>query len=144
MWTTVLVITLYNSVWCIHGHIQWFMQRNFLFLKVASPSQCTSLWRDVRHARIRWLCWQIFVTFQACNMLWHPASWVARFLRNATNIFIFHLTQSFRPATQGASYDLTKSLTPDSKITHQHAAAIQFCALDTALWSVVEDMKTIL
>ena len=37
MWTTVLVITLYSSVWCIHGHIQWFMQYNFLFPKVTSP-----------------------------------------------------------------------------------------------------------
>ena len=80
MWTTFLVITLYNSVWCMHGHIQWFMQHNFLFPKVASPSQCASLWRDVRHARVRWLCWQIFRTFPACNTLWHPASRVARFL----------------------------------------------------------------
>ena len=29
------------------------MQHNFLFPKVASPSQCPSLWRDVRHARVR-------------------------------------------------------------------------------------------
>ena len=35
MWTTVLVITLYSSVWCIHGHIQWFMPHNLLFPKVA-------------------------------------------------------------------------------------------------------------
>ena len=39
------------------------MQHNFLFPKVASPSQCASLWRDMWHARIRWLCWQIFRTF---------------------------------------------------------------------------------
>ena len=37
----VLVITLYNSVWCIHWHIQRFMQHNFLFLKVARPSMCS-------------------------------------------------------------------------------------------------------
>ena len=114
MWTTVLVIMLYNSVWCMHGHILWFMQHNFLFPKVASPSQCASLWRDVRHARVRWLCWQIFRTFQACNTLWRPALRVARFLPNVTNIFIFHLTQSFWPATQGTSYDLTKSPTAKS------------------------------
>ena len=60
MWTTVLVITLYSSVWYIHGHIQWFMQHNFLFPKVASPSQCASFWRDVRHARVRRLCWHFF------------------------------------------------------------------------------------
>ena len=47
MWTTVLVITLYSSVWCIHGHIQWFMPHNLLFPKVASPSQCASLWRGM-------------------------------------------------------------------------------------------------
>ena len=47
MWTTVLVITLYSSVWYIHGHTQWFMHHNFLFPKVASPSQC--LWRRARH-----------------------------------------------------------------------------------------------
>ena len=99
MWTTVLVITLYSSVWCIHGHIQWFMPHNLLFPKVASPSQCASLWRDVRHARVRWLCWQIFRTFQTWNRLWREAERVAKFIQNVTNIFIFHLTQSFRPAT---------------------------------------------
>ena len=46
------------------------MQHNFFFPKVASPSQCASLWRDVQHARVRWLCLQIFRTFQSCNMLW--------------------------------------------------------------------------
>ena len=105
---------LYNSVWCIHGHIQRFMQHNLLFPKVASPSQCTSLWRDLRHACVRWLCWPIFRTFQAYNMLWHHASQVAKFIQNVTNIFIFHLTQNFRPATQGASYNLTKSPTAKS------------------------------
>ena len=99
MWTTVPVITFYSSVWCIHGHIQWFMPHNLLFPKVASPSQCVSLWRDVRHARVCWLCWQIFRTFQTWNRLWREAERVAKFIQNVTNIFIFHLTQSFRPAT---------------------------------------------
>ena len=49
-----------------------------------------------------------FRTFQACNTLWHPASRIVRFIRNAKNIFIFHSTQRFRPAKQGASYNLTK------------------------------------
>ena len=60
MWTTVLVIMLYNSVWCIHRHIQWFMQHNFIFPKVASPSQCASLWQDVWHAHVRWFVDNIF------------------------------------------------------------------------------------
>ena len=116
MWTTVLVITLYSSVWCIHGHIQWFMQHNFLLSKVASPSQCAGLWRDVRHVRVRWLCWQIFRTFHTWNMLWRSASRVAKFIQNVTNIFIFHLTQSFRPATssghlQSDEIPTAKSLT---------------------------------
>ena len=34
-----------------------------LFPKVASPSQCASLWRDVRHARVLWPCWHTFRTF---------------------------------------------------------------------------------
>ena len=110
MWTTVLLITLYNSVWCIH----WFMQHNFLFPKVGSPSQCASLRRDMRHARVRWLCWHNIRTFQAWNTLWHPAWRVAKFIQKVTNIFIFHLIQSFRPATQGASYNLTKSPTAKS------------------------------
>ena len=111
MWTIGLVITLYNSVWCIYGHIQRFMQYNVLFPKVASASQCAKLWRDVWYALVRWLCRHTFRTFQAYNALWHHASWVVKFIRNATNIFIFHLTQSFRPDTQGASYNRTKSPT---------------------------------
>ena len=54
---TVLVITFYNIVWCIRGHMRC-MQHTFLFPKVASLSQYASLLRDVRHARVRWLCWQ--------------------------------------------------------------------------------------
>ena len=142
MWTTVLVITLYSSVWCIHGHIQWFMPHNLLFPKVASPSQCASLWRDVRHARVRWLCWQIFRTFQTWNRLWREAERVAKFIQNVTYILIFHLTQSFRPAT--SSGHLQSDEIPDGKITHRYTAAIQVRARDTALQSVVEDMKTIL
>ena len=87
MWTTVLIITLYNSVWCIHGHIHWYMQHNFLFLKVASPSQCTSLCHNVAHACLCWLYWQNFRTIQACIMLWHPAFRVTRFTRIVTNIY---------------------------------------------------------
>ena len=117
MWTTVIVITLYISVWCIHGHIQWFMQHNFLFPKVASPSQCASLWRDVRHARVPWLCWQFLRTFQTWNRLWRSASRVAKFIQNVTNIFIFHLTQSFRPAM--SSGHLQPDEIPDGKITHR-------------------------
>ena len=114
MWTTVLVITLYNSVWCIHRHIR-FMQHNFLFPKVASPSMCASLWRDVWHARVRWLCWQIFRTFQAWNTLWHlPRRSQDLYKMLPGNIFIFHLTQSFRPAMQGASYNLMESPTAKS------------------------------
>ena len=113
MWKTVLLITLYSSVWCIHGHIQWFTQHNFLFPKVASPSQCASLWRDVRHARVRWLCWQIFRACQTWNTLWRSASWVAKFIQSVINIFIFHLTQSFRPAT--ASSHLQSDEIPNSK-----------------------------
>ena len=141
MWTTVLVITLYSSVGCIHGHIQWFMQHNFLFPKVASPSQCASLWCDVRHARVRWLRWQIFRTFQTWNTLWRSASRVAKFIQNVTNIFIFHLTQSLRPATP--SGHLQSDEISDSKITHRYTAANQVRAPDTALQNVVEDMKTI-
>ena len=142
MWTTVLVITLYSSVWCIHGHIQWFMQHNFLFAKVASPSQCASLWRDVWHARVRWLFWQFSRTFQTWNTLWRSASRVAKFIQNVSNIFIFHLTQSFRPAT--SSGHLQSDEIPESKLTHRSTAANQVRAPDTALQSVLEDMKTIL
>ena len=58
-------------VWGIHGHIQWYMQHNFLFPKVACPSQCAS-WRHAAwHPRVCWICWQNFLTFQACNTLSH-------------------------------------------------------------------------
>ena len=132
MWTTVLVITLYSSVWCIHGHKQWFMPHNLLFPKVASPSQCASLWRDVRHARVRWLCWQIFRTFQTWNRLWREAERVAKFIQNVTNIFIFHLTQSFRPATSSGHLQSVEN--PDSKITHRYTAANQLCKVWLKTW----------
>ena len=41
-------------------------------------------------------------------------------------------------------YNLESDEIPDSKITHRYTAANQVCAQDTALQSVVEDMKTIL
>ena len=46
--------------------------------------------------------------------------------------------------TRHAGCQLQSDEIPDSKITHQHCAAIQVHILDTALRSVVEDMKTIL
>ena len=114
MWTTVLVITLYSSVWCIHGHIQWFMQHNFLFPKVASPLQCASLRRDVRHARVRWLCWQI---------VWHfrPEIRYGALPRGSPNLYkmlpiysssIWH--KAFDPPRRAAIYNLTKSPTAKS------------------------------
>ena len=103
-----------TMIFALSWHIERFIQHNFLLLKVASPSQCASLWRDLQHAHVRWLCWQIFRTFKAWNTPWHPASRVAKFIQNVTNKFIFHLTQSFWPATQGASYNLAKSPTTKS------------------------------
>ena len=50
-------------------------------------------------------------TFQTCNTPGRPASRVASFIRNVTNIFVFYFTQNLRPATQGASYNLTESQT---------------------------------
>ena len=60
--------------------------------------------------------WQIFRTFQTWNRLWREAEQVAKFIQNVTNIFIFHLTQSFRPATssghlQSDEIPTAKSLT---------------------------------
>ena len=114
MWTTVLVITLYSSVWYIHGHTQWFMHHNFLFPKVASPSQCTSLWRDVRHERVRWLCWQFFRTFQTWNTLWCSASRVAKFIQNVTKYLSSIWHKAFDPPRLAAIYNLTKSPTAKS------------------------------
>ena len=107
MWTTVLVITLYNSVWCIHGHIQWFMQYNFLFQKVASPSQCASLWRDEWHARVRWLCWHIFRTFQASITI-RPCLAVGREMYTKCYQYI-HLSFDTKLSTRHAGFSLTKS-----------------------------------
>ena len=112
MSTTVLVITFYSSVWCIHGHIQWFMPHNLLFPKVASPSQCASLWRDVRHARVRWLCWQIFRTFQTWNGARQSGS---RNLYKMLPIYsssIWH--KAFDPPRLADIYNLTKSPTAKS------------------------------
>ena len=57
-----------------------------------------------------------FATFQTWNMLWRFASRAAKFIQNVTNIFNFHLTQSFRPATssghlQSDEIPTAKSLT---------------------------------
>ena len=78
-------------------HQQWFMPIICYFRKLQAPRSalvCGATW----HARVRWLCWQIFRTFQTWNRLWREER-VAKFIQNVTNIFIFHLTQSFRPAT---------------------------------------------
>ena len=53
-----------------------------------------------------------------------------------------HLPLSFRPAT--SSGHLQSDEIPDGKITHRYTAVNQVRARDTALQSVVEDMKTIL
>ena len=113
MWTAVLVITIYNSVWCMPGHMQRFMQHFFSISESCKPL-AVRLLRDVRHAHVRWLCWQIYRTFQACNTLWQSGSRVAKFIRNVSNIFIYHLAQNFRPATQGTRYNLTKYPTAKS------------------------------
>ena len=112
MWTTVLVITLYSSVWCIHGHIQWFMPHHLLFPKVASPSQCANLWRDVRHARVRWLCWQIFRTFQTWNRLWRETERVAKFIQMLPiySSSIWH--KAFDPPRLADIYNLTQNHSP--------------------------------
>ena len=49
----------------------------------------------------------------------------------------------FWPTMQGTCQPQSDEIS-DSENTHQHAAAIQVGAPDTALQSVVEDMKTIL
>ena len=55
-----------------------------------------------------------------------------------------HLPSDTKLSTRHAGCQLQSDKIRDSKITHQHTAAIQVRALDTALRSVVEDMKTIL
>ena len=55
-----------------------------------------------------------------------------------------HLPFDAKLSTHDAGCQLQSDEIPDSKIIHQHAAAIQVRALDTALRSVVEDMKMIL
>ena len=113
VWTTVLVITLYNSVWCIHGHIHWCMQHNFLFPKVAS-SQCASLWRDVRTARVRWLCWQFVGHFRPEI----PYGALPRRSRNLHKMLPIYSTsiwhKAFDPPRRAAIYNLTESPTAKS------------------------------
>ena len=55
-----------------------------------------------------------------------------------------HLPFDTKLSTRHAGCQLRSDEIVDRKIIHRHAAAIQVCALDTALQSVVEDMKTIL
>ena len=55
----------------------------------------------------------------------------------------FHLPFDTKLSTRHAGCQLQSDEIPDSKITHQHTAANQVRALDTALQSVVEGMKTI-
>ena len=55
-----------------------------------------------------------------------------------------HLPFDTKLSTRHAGCQLQSDEIPDSKITHQHTAAIEVRALDTALQNVVEDMKTIL
>ena len=54
-----------------------------------------------------------------------------------------HLRLDTKLSTRHAGRQLPPDEIPDSKITHQRTAAIQVRTLDTALRSVVEDMKAI-
>ena len=163
------------------------MQHNFLFPKVASLSQWASLW----HARVRWLCWQNFRIFQACNMqtqrkLLGFCQTEDRFLPDFADIkhgytqnfywsYSSFITGKFcgvwmRHGTLPRGLrDLYKMLPIySSSIWHKafdptcrvpatiwrnpwqqkhspaHCSNSQVRALDTALGSMVEDMKTIL
>ena len=55
-----------------------------------------------------------------------------------------HLPFNTKISTRHAGRQLQSDEISDSKITHRRTAAIQVHTLDTALQSVVEDMKTIL
>ena len=90
------------------------MQHNFLFPKVASPWQCASLWRNARHARVRWLCWHFFGHFR-------PEIRYGALPRRLRNIYkmlpiysssIWH--KAFDPPRRSAIYNLTKSPTAKS------------------------------
>ena len=55
-----------------------------------------------------------------------------------------HLSSDTKLSTRHAGRQRQSDEITDSKITHRYTAANQVRALDTALQSVVEDMKTIL
>ena len=115
-----------------------YATHNYLFLKVAIPLQCASLWCAMWHARVRRPCWQNFWTFQTYNTLSHPAFWITKFMQIVTNIFIFHSTQTF---------DLKRRVLARiwwNPWQWKHSPAIQERTLDIALQSMVEDEKTIL
>ena len=55
-----------------------------------------------------------------------------------------HLPFDTKLSTRHAGHQLQSDEIPDIKIAHWYTAANQVCAIDTALQSVVEDMRTIL
>ena len=137
MWTTVLVITLYNSVWCIHGHIQCFKCNTiFYFRKLQALRSALGCGKTCGM--------HVFADFvdKFFGHLRHAIRYGHGNLPRGSQILTkcyqyIHLRSdtNFRPATQGASYNLTKSATAKS-LTNNAGPRPR-----PALWSVVEDMK---
>ena len=140
MWTTVLVITLYMCVWCIHGHIQQFIQHNFYFRKLQA----------IRSAPVCGATCGIHVFAGFVDKLFghfRPAIRYGTLPRGWQNLYemlpIYSSSIYYKDCDPPRRVPATIWRNLWQQNTHQHAAAIQVRALDTALWSVVEDMKTI-
>ena len=109
--------------------IHSFMQHNFLFPKVASPSQCASLRHDVRHCTCSLALLTFFFSDISGMQYAMAPCFAGREIYTKCCQYI-HLPSDTKLLTRSTGCQLQSDEIPDSKITHQQ---LQVCALDTAL-----------
>ena len=97
--------------------IRCFMQHNFLFPKVASPSQCASLRHDVRYCT----CSLALLTFfsDISGLQYAIASCLAGREIYTKCCQYIHLPSDTKLSTRHTGCQLQSDEIPDSKITHQ-------------------------
>ena len=119
--------------------IRCFMQHNFLFPKVASPSQCASLRHDVGHCT----CSLALLPFFSGHFR-HAIRYgsLSRRPRNLYKILPIY-SSSIWHKTFDPPHRVPATIWRNPR-QQNHSPAMQVRAPDTALPSVVEDIKTIL
>ena len=99
--------------------IQCFMQHDFLFPKVASPSQCASLRHDVRHCTCSLALLTFFSDISGMQYAMAPCLAAAGREIYTKCCQYIHLPSDTKLSTRSTGCQLQSDEIPDSKITHQ-------------------------